>query len=36
VTEEKMEQFMGIGGCGCKKAKKFVNQIFPYRKKDEK
>jgi hypothetical protein len=36
VTEEKMEQFMGIGGCGCQKAKKFVNQIFPYRKKDEK
>jgi hypothetical protein len=35
VTEETVEKFSGIGGCGCQKVKKFLNQIFPYRKKDE-
>lgn len=32
VTEETVEKFSGIGGCGCQKVKKFLNQIFPYRK----
>lgn len=35
VTEETVQKFSGIGGCGCQKVKKFLNQIFPYRKQDE-
>jgi hypothetical protein len=31
VTEKTIEKFSGIGGCGCQKVKKFLNQIFPYR-----
>lgn len=33
ITEEVITKALGIGGCGCQKRKKFLNQIFPYRKK---
>lgn len=33
IDEEFIEKASGIGGCGCQKVKKFLNQIFPYRKK---
>lgn len=32
ITEEWIGEAMGIGGCGCSKRRKFLNQIFPYRK----
>ena len=35
ITEETIGKFAGIGGCGCAKVKKFLNQIFPYRKSEE-
>jgi len=35
INEEFIGKAMGIGGCGCQKRKKFLNQIFPYRKKKE-
>jgi hypothetical protein len=35
INEEFIGKAMGIGGCGCSKRKKFLNQIFPYRKKEE-
>jgi hypothetical protein len=28
VTEEKLQAFMGIGGCGCQEVKKFLNTII--------
>lgn len=34
IDETFIGKAMGIGGCGCQKRKKFLNQIFPYRKKD--
>ena len=33
VTEETVEKWSGIGGCGCQKRKKFLNKIIPFRKK---
>lgn len=36
ITEEWISKAMGIGGCGCSKRKKFLNQIFPYRKNSKK
>lgn len=35
ITESWISDAMGIGGCGCSKRKKFLNQIFPYRKKSK-
>lgn len=35
INEEFVEKAMGIGGCACNKRKKFLNKIFPYRKKEE-
>jgi len=35
IDEDFISKAMGIGGCGCQKTKKFLNQIFPYRKKDK-
>ena len=32
ITEEFINRVSKIGGCGCQKAKKFLNQIFPYKK----
>jgi len=32
ITESVIEKAIGLGGCGCQKRKKFLNQIFPYRK----
>ena len=32
-TEETVEKWSGIGGCGCQKRKKFLNKIIPFRKK---
>jgi len=34
INEEFIGKAMGIGGCGCQKRKRFLNKIFPYRKKD--
>lgn len=34
VTEDKIEAWSGIEGCGCEKRKKFLNKIFPFRKKE--
>ena len=34
VTEEVVEKWGGIGGCGCSKRKKFLNTILPFRKKE--
>jgi ABC-type phosphate transport system ATPase subunit len=28
ITEEKVQAFMGIGGCGCQEVKKFLNKII--------
>jgi hypothetical protein len=33
ITEETIQKAAGIGGCGCQKRKKFLNKIFPYRKR---
>ena len=33
VTEDTVEKWSGIGGCGCQKRKKFLNKIIPFRKK---
>lgn len=33
VTEETVEKWSGIGGCGCQKRKKFLNKIIPFRNK---
>jgi len=35
ITEDRISKYMGIGGCGCQERKKFLNKIFPYRKKKE-
>ena len=34
ITEETIEKWGGIGGCGCQKRKQFLNKIFPFRKKE--
>ena len=34
ITEEVTEKWAGIGGCGCSKRKRFLNKIFPFRKKE--
>ena len=34
VTEETVEKWAGIGGCGCGKRKKFLNKILPFRKSE--
>ena len=34
ITPEVTEKWAGIGGCGCSKRKKFLNKIFPFRKKE--
>lgn len=36
VTEETIEGFSRIGGCGCAKRKKFLNKIFPYKRHSKK
>jgi ABC-type phosphate transport system ATPase subunit len=28
ITEDKVQTFMGIGGCGCQEVKKFLNKII--------
>jgi hypothetical protein len=35
ITEAWIASAMGIRGCGCQKRKKFLNQIFPYRKQSK-
>lgn len=35
VTEEWITKALRLGGCGCQERKKFLNRIFPYRKKSE-
>ena len=32
ITEEKVEEWSGLGGCGCSKRKKFLNKILPFKK----
>ena len=32
VTEETVQNWAGIGGCGCSKRKKFLNKIMRFRK----
>ena len=32
ITEKKMEEWSGLGGCGCSKRKKFLNKILPFKK----
>ena len=34
VTEEKIQKWSNIGGCGCGARKKFLNQILSFRKKE--
>jgi len=34
ITPEVTEKWAGIKGCGCSKRKKFLNKIFPFRKKE--
>ena len=34
VTEENVQKWSGIGGCGCSARKKFLNKILPFRKKE--
>lgn len=34
VTEETIEKTQGKTGCGCDKARQFLNTIFPYGKKE--
>ena len=33
-TEENVQKWSGIGGCGCEQRKKFLNKILPFRKKE--
>tara|TARA_R110000824_G_scaffold11663_5_gene51123 strand:- start:54 stop:356 length:303 start_codon:yes stop_codon:yes gene_type:complete len=33
ITEEIVDKWSGIGGCGCQKRKKFLNKIIPFRNK---
>ena len=34
ISKERFEKLPGMGGCGCDARKKFLNKIFPYRKKE--
>ena len=34
ITSDRIEQWSGIGGCGCEKRKKFLNKILPFIKSD--
>lgn len=34
VTEETIEKWSGIEGCGCGKRKEFLNKVLPFRKKE--
>ena len=34
ISEERIKQWSGLGGCGCDKRKKFLNTILPFRKKE--
>ena len=34
VTEEAIQKTQGKTGCGCDKAREFLNTIFPYGKKE--
>ena len=34
ISKERFERLPGMGGCGCDARKKFLNKIFPYRKKE--
>ena len=34
ITEETVEKWSGIRGCGCSNRKKFLNKILPFRKKE--
>ena len=34
ITDEAVEKWAGIGGCGCDKRKKFLNKILPFRKSE--
>jgi hypothetical protein len=33
ITEDTIKGWTGLKGCGCEKRKKFLNKVFPYRKK---
>jgi hypothetical protein len=33
ITEETVQKWSGLEGCGCQKRKKFLNKIIPFRKK---
>ena len=33
ITEDKMEEWSGMGGCGCSKRKKFLDKILPFKKR---
>ena len=32
ITEDSVEKWSGVGGCGCSKRKQFLNKILPFRK----
>ena len=34
ITSDRIEQWSGIGGCGCEKRKKFLNKILPFIKSE--
>jgi len=34
ITEEAIEKWTGVGGCGCGKRKQFLNKILPFRKSE--
>ena len=34
VTEEKIQKWSNIGGCGCSARRQFLNKIMPFRKKE--
>ena len=33
ITEDKMEEWSVMGGCGCSKRKKFLDKILPFKKR---
>ena len=35
LTEENIQQALGIRSCGCNKRRQFLNRIFPYRKRSD-
>ena len=34
ITDEAVEKWAGIGGCGCDKRKQFLNKILPFKKSE--